>query len=331
MSWQDRDYARVGGHVAGGARGGMGGMYRPASFWGGGLWGGSMVKKLIAANVILYFLSHSTGWGPPLLNGGVMVSQLVFGGQVWRLVTSQYLHADFMHILFNMMGLYFLGSSLERVWGNRKFFAIYTVAGLCGNLLLMVAGFVPWPGTGRPIIDPATPALGASGCVLGLLGAAAVMFPRAEILIYFILPVRIRTAALVFGGLYLFNIVQRGGNFGGDICHLAGMLFGAWWAWKGDRWWATRRGAHGRVGAAATGWSAPPRPNPQRGYRGTGTGKWAAKMATRQVDHQAVDRILKKVYDGGVQSLTPAERKTLIEATERQRQAEAKADRTERL
>ena len=308
-------------------------MYRPTSFWGGGLWGGSIVKKLIVANVILYILCYSTifGGGTSLLGGAVMVTRLVLHGQVWRLVTSQYLHGDTTHLLFNMIGLYFLGSALERVWGNKKFFLIYTIAGVCGNLLLMVASYVPWPGTGNTLVNPGTPALGASGSVLGLLGAAAVLFPHAQILLFFVIPMRIRTAAIAFTALYVVNILTRGGNYGGDICHLAGMLFGAWWAWKGDLWWATRRGARGRVRGATAGWTARPRPKPRRGSKGGGTGAWAAKMATRQVDHQAVDRILKKVYDGGVQSLTPAERKTLLEATERQRKADARADRAERL
>lgn len=326
MSWQDRDYARVGGHVPGGVRSGMGGMYRPTSFWGGGLWGGSIVKKLLVANVALYFLCYFTeSFGQNILATFVFFTPAIQHGQIWRLLTAQYLHdVQLTHLLFNMLGLYFLGSALERAWGNKKFLAIYTIAGLCGFVLLLIA-------SSAGLSDPHIPALGASGCVLGLLGAAAVMMPHATVYVYFLFPVKIRTCAVIFGVWWVYNILGKGENYGGDICHLAGMLFGAWWAWKGDLWWATRRGAHGRVRGATAGWISRLRPNPRRGGKRAGTGAWEAKMATRQVDHQAVDRILKKVYDGGVQSLTPAERKTLIEATERQRQAEAQADRAERL
>ncbi len=325
MSWQDRDYAQVDPHSRGGARGGMGGVYRPASFWGGGIWGGSIVKKLMVANVVLYLLCYSTGFGQTILESFVFHTPSITHGQVWRLVTSQYLHAQQLnHILFNMLGLYFLGSALERVWGNKKFFAIYTIAGLCGNVLLLIASLANWS-------NPEIPALGASGCVLGLLGAAAVMMPHAKVYVYFLFPVKIRTCALVFGLWWIYNIVGKGENYGGDICHLAGMAFGGWWAWKGDLWWATRRGSRGRSGGAMGGRAAHLRPKPRQGGKGAGTGAWAAKMASRQVDHHAIDRILKKVYDGGVQSLTPAERKTLIEATERQRQTETQADRAERL
>lgn len=303
----------------------MGGVYRPTSFWGGGLWGGSIVKKLIVVNVVLYFVCYNTSFGQNILTTLVFFTPAIQHGQIWRLVTAQYLHdIHLTHLLFNMLGLYFLGSALERAWGNKKFFAIYTIAGLCGNVLLLIASLAEWT-------DPTIPALGASGCVLGLLGAAAVMMPRATVYVYFLFPVKIRTCAVIFTILYFYNILRKGENYGGDICHMAGMLFGAWWAWKGDLWWATRRGTHGRLGGAAAGSAAGLRPKSPRGGQRAGKGAWAARVAKSQVDSQVVDRILKKVYEGGVQSLTPAERKTLIEATERQRQAEARADSANRL
>ena len=330
MGWQERDYAREAG-------GGTGSDY---GSWRGGAPGGRIVRNLIIANVVVYVLCYviitpltpilcgsaptgravMTDQGPRLVvdhHPGYcdMVTTKVLHGQVWRLFTSQYLHANQTHIIFNMIGLYFLGQALERVWSARKFFAIYTLSGLCGNLLLMLAGIVGW-------INPNMPAVGASGCILGLLGAAAVLFPHAEVYIYMLFPIKIRTAAILFAVMYAFNIYRQGDNYGGDLCHMAGLAFGAWWAWRGDRWWETRR-----LGTV-TQTIPPPRAEV---WSGVGQGPWRQKVESRVADEETVDRILTKVREGGIATLSEQEKRTLLDATARLRAADARAGRVDRL
>jgi len=315
MGWQDRDYAQESYAGYGGGR--------P---WSRGRSALSLVTALIVVNVGVFLLSAMGGPDSPvqrtIYQWGVMSTPLVLGGQVWRLITSQYLHASTTHLLFNMLGLYFFGQPLERMWGRKKLFVIYTLSGLAGNLCLMAIGLIGW-------IDPRLPALGASGCVLGLLGLCAVLFPHAEVLVYFLFPVRIRTAAIVLALGYAYNIWRQGSNYGGDACHLAGLAFGVWyakrgelwWQVQGSRWWATLfRGAGGR--RRTSGASRP---------RAVAPGAWEQRMDRRKEDAELVDRLLAKVYEGGLHSLTPQERQALIAATERQRQAEAQAGRTDRL
>ena len=313
MGWQDRDYAR--NEPRGHAR-------RPSGSWIGGSRPRSIVTTLIVVNVVVFVLQVMTtapGHSPVYSTVGrlgAMTTDLVLRGEVWRLFTAQYLHANGNHILFNMIGLYFLGKALERIWSPKKFLVIYTLAGLAGNLsylLLSLGGWFGWISTKVPLV-------GASGCILGLLGVVAVLFPRAEVYVYFLFPVKIRTAAVVFGGLYALNIWQRGSNAGGDAAHLAGLAFGVWWAAMGDRWWAARgsrvlAGLTGKVGAA-------PKPGP---------GAWHRNMDQRKADAELIDKLLAKVYEGGLHSLTPAERKALTEATDRQRRQEQQAGRTDRL
>ena len=315
MSWYDRDYAR---------RESTGGFFRGCT---AGLWGGSIVKRLMVVNVVVYVLCYViqtplspllTGQPRPSRVGIVyqpglceMITTEVLHGQIWRVVTSQYLHSPRMeHILFNMMGLYFLGKGLEQIWGNRKFFMIYTLSGICGNLLLMAAGLAGW-------ISSDVPAVGASGCILGLLGAAAVRFPRAEIYVYMVFPIRIRTAAALFAIMYTWNVYRQGSNYGGDLCHLAGLAFGVWYARWGETWWA-RSGPRLRSTSRFAGRfrRAIPDADPTE----------PSTQATR-VDAKEVDRILRKVYEGGILSLTPREKQTLREATERQCQDELRARR----
>ena len=300
MGWQERQYARGDKYAA------------PRSSYGRR--GYSIVTILLIVNVVLYMLC-SMGRGTP---GGSMIDEIgvmhigsVLHGQVWRLITSQYLHAGMMHLLFNMIALHFLGRPLEQAWSPKKFFTIYTLSGLAGNLLYVVLGLL-WLGTGGF-------ALGASGCVLGLLGAAAVMFPQATIYIHFLFPVPIRSAAALFMGLYVLNIFVRGANAGGDAAHLAGLLFGGAWAWRGDRWWARLMS------------SKPRGPRPASSSPGINPGAWKRKMdALRDLDRE-VDRVLSKVKEHGIHSLTAKERKILQKASESERQREGALGRTDRL
>ncbi len=305
MGWQDRDYAAgpSRGRPAWGGRGGG------SPFGGTGvLGGGSIVTKLIAINVVVFVLCSLGGGQRGVSASGLfefmaLHTPYVTHGEVWRLFTAQFLHWSFSHILMNMIGLHFLGRPLERDWGPKRFLWVYMIAGTLGNLFyvaLTLFGWLPLEGV----------AAGASGCVLGLLGAAAVQYPRAQVLVYFLFPVKIRTAALVFGGWYVLNLFTKGNNAGGDACHLAGMLFGAWYAWRGEAWWA-RSGFSIRLPKFAS---------------GTTTRKpvgFQEQVQTRRVDAIEVDRILKKVYDGGVHSLSDVEKRTLQEATDRQKRSGA--------
>lgn len=120
-----------------------------------------------------------------------------------------------------------------------------------------------------------------------------------------IFPVPIRTAALILVVLYSFNLWNKGGNAGGDACHLAGLAFGIAWGYRGHLW--TRRWDH---------W----RDNLKRGA-------WKAKRHDMQATEDDVDRILDKVRREGIGSLTRQEKRKLETATKTQREA----DRRHRL
>ena len=80
-------------------------------------------------------------------------------GQAWRLVSSVFLHSGFVHLAFNMLSLYFLGSFVEVAFGRGRFLALYLLSGLSGGIAYLYFG------------GYATPAVGASGAIFGLLGA----------------------------------------------------------------------------------------------------------------------------------------------------------------
>ncbi len=301
MGWQDRDYASTPPR-------------RPT--WGGGRvpsFGGgqSIVTKIIIANVIVFAVPRLfVSLFEPIYAYGQMEAGAVMHGQIWRLFTAQYLHAGTGHIFVNMLGLHFLGRTLERLWSPRKFFTIYTLCGLAGNIFFTILG-------ARGIIHPMAPAVGASGCIYGLLGVVAVMFPHATVYVYFLFPLKIRTAAYIFGGIALYTIMERGNNFGGEACHLAGLVLGVWWAMKGEAWWARAE------------WRLPSFLNRPRSKKRASS--YQQKVQQRRDDVGLVDDLLRKVYDGGIHSLSESEKRKLQEASQRQRERDDGRGRVDRL
>ena len=318
MSWQDRDYASEYG--SGGAR------YAGSYYRGSGMAVRDIVTTIIIANAIVYFLTFYTrNLGATIANWGVMQADAVLHGQVWRLFTATYMHANFMHIFFNMLMLYFFGPLLEHRWGSKQFFIVYSLGGIFGNIVLTFAGLVGF-------ISPEIPGLGASGSVLTVLGAAAVLFPNTEVLVYFLFPLRLRTIVIVYGLYYVWNIVSKGANYGGDICHVGGLLVGIWWARSGGFAWAGGTGARDpsvsvrrKVKTFLTDWGG------GSSSAKSGAGSFQRRVEQRAADATTVDQILAKVYEKGIHSLTPEEKRALTEASERLRAEEARMGRTDRL
>jgi membrane associated rhomboid family serine protease len=274
MGLYDRDYTKH--------------NYRP-SYHGGG--GGHMpmitpaVKALLIINAAFFVFDAISG------NMLTKIFALANGGayvwQIWRLIGYQFLHADVMHILLNMLGLFFLGNTLERFWGTKKFVIFYLSCGVAGGLFFFLF-------TALNFIGPAI-LVGASGSVLGLLAACAILFPNFVIFLYFF-PVPIRIAAMILPLLYLLTILTGGPNSGGEAAHLGGMAAGAiyvlWPKYK------SHVGFGGKRPVDFTSHFTQP------------------KSGREKVDVMEVDRILKKVHDHGLHSLTETEKRTLRRATE---------------
>jgi len=288
MSWHDRSYANE--PTAGYRRAGLGAV--------------SVAGTLIGVNAFIAFLtlsgSRSGHWLEWL---GVMQAEAVLHGQIWRLFTATYLHASLQHVFFNMLGLYFLGPPLEQVWGRRQFFLVYTTGGIVGNVLLTLAGAFGF-------INPLVVGLGASGSILTLLGAAAVLFPDARVYVYFLLPLRIRTVAILYSVWYVFNVLQRGANYGGDLCHIAGLIVGITWAYSGRLVFTGRHGTRSHLSSPA---GRLPGPAGDRVWLESSPGPRAA------AENAVFDRILGKMHDCGVYSLTEEEREFLRYVSEQRR------------
>ena len=205
--------------------------------------------------------------------------------QIWRYVTYQFLHGDIMHILFNMLGLFFLGPTLERHWGGKKFLAFYIGCGVAGGLCYPILVHIGLINSFRPLV-------GASGAILGMLAACAIMFPHFIVFILFF-PVPIRVAAIICIFLATAIILSRGANAGGEAAHLGGMAAGAVYVFS--QAWRAKMKLKMR------------------------SGKWEKKVSQQRELRMELDRILQKVHDFGIQSLTRREKSILKKATEAER------------
>ena len=141
--------------------------------------------------------------------------------QPWSIFTYMFVHVDFFHILFNMLGLYWFGQIVQDLIGKPKIFPIYLLGGISGGLMYVLAYNV------FPIFAGSVSAsicIGASASVMAMVLAAATLAPNYELGLLFFGPVKIKWIALAYLVLDLINVQH--GNAGGHIAHLGGALFG---------------------------------------------------------------------------------------------------------
>jgi len=144
-------------------------------------------------------------------------------------------HAGWFHLFANMVTFYFFGTTLEKNIGGRKLLQFYIGAGLLASLGYILFSNLLYMIHGAQIggLGTLSPAVGASGAVVAAVGAIAVLYPDAEVLLYFVIPMKIRSAVGLFGGIELFNLAAKLGGItlpviGGfaSSAHLAGLAVG---------------------------------------------------------------------------------------------------------
>jgi membrane associated rhomboid family serine protease len=186
-----------------------------------------------------------------------------------------------------MLILFFFGPMLERLWGSRKFLTFYLVCGATGGLLYPLLVLVGWLDIGVLV--------GASGSILGMLAAGAILFPNLIVYVWGIVPVRLVILAAILLGISIITLLRpdQFENAGGEAAHLAGMVAGA-------------------VYVLSQPWRA-------KFKLKTRSGRWERKMAAQRNLQFELDRVLQKVHDSGIHSLTSKEKKILKQATEAER------------
>lgn len=200
-----------------------------------------------------------------------MQGVLVFGDfQIWRLFTGALLHADIMHLAFNMLGVFFFASLVEKHLGTRRFILLILATLLLGNLV-------------HGLIWPYSPVIGFSGASIAILIAFATIAPTATIILY-IFPVPAWFVAVLVVTVDLAGALQPGGQIA-NLVHLVGAACG---------FLAVRRPGLLDVGIRL----------------GTRVNDWREERQERHVqrDEAYLDQLLEKVSRQGLTSLSNSER-----------------------
>lgn len=241
------------------------------------------VLRLLVANVAVFFLIPV---GSPLWFRLMLIPQAI-QVQPWGVLTYMFLHGGGGHLFFNMIGLFFFGPRLEALLGGRDFLRLYFFSGLGGALLSFLFAFN-------------SSVVGASGAVFGILLAFAMFFPRERIYIWGVLPVEARFLAIFLAITSIFSGFTGFQSGTAHFAHLGGFV-GGWLFLR----WRRRRRTPRRVEAP----NSQHRPAP-------GSGDWEARKAwetivledLHELNRGEVEKLLAKVHDSGVRSLTPDER-----------------------
>lgn len=256
------------------------------------------VKRLLIANGVIFLVTLAVPALVPYL--ALPPFRLLY--QPWSVVTYMFVHADFFHLLFNMLALFFFGPPLEERWGGHEFLKFYLIAGLGGAALSM--------------LFPHSLVLGASGAVYGVMVGFAYFWPENPIYIWGIFPIKAKWLVAFLVGISLFYSVGGAQSGVAHLAHLGGAAaaFGYLKSpWAPPAWGAVRRPRRpGRWRLLSSGRrkdSTPVEPVTPVKTR-------SEKREERRVLDD-VDRILDKISVSGLSSLTEEERRRLDDASRR--------------
>jgi membrane associated rhomboid family serine protease len=230
-------------------------------------------------------------------------------GFVWQLLTYQFLHGGWLHLLLNCWAIFVFGREVETMLGRKSFLTLYFASGIIGGLVQALAGVFLGGRFAAPVV-------GASAGAFGLVAAFATLYPERPLmlLLFFVIPLSMRAKFLllfsaIVAGVGLFAAADNVAH----AAHLGGMLTGIVFVRYAVHWhWPQFRRT----------WAQPPRRLVTVPPRTSAS--WAQHRASADEDlppeeflAKEVDPILDKISAHGIQSLTARERRILETAREK--------------
>ena len=227
------------------------------------------------------------------------------------------MHAGILHILFNMLWLYWFGSLFLYFFSAKHLRGLYVLGGICGGLLYMVAYNV-FPLFSSQVAGATL--VGASASVLAIVAATAYREPNYRVQLFLFGAIRLKYLALVVIGIDVLSITSS--NAGGHIAHLGGALAGLWFAASLSKgtdltsWINWILDGFTSLFQKKT-WKRKPKMKVHYGNSATGREKDYDYNAQKKAQSDEVDSILEKLKKSGYDSLTTEEKKSLFDASKR--------------
>lgn len=236
-----------------------------------------VVRFVLTITIAAFFLQQTL---PAIAELFVFVPRLTLL-RPWSILTYMLLHGSFMHILFNMIGLFFFGPRVEARIGSRPFTILYLLSGASGALLSFV-------------FAPMSPIIGASAGVFGVMLAFAYFWPHEPIYLWAVFPVPARVLVIITTVLTLWSGFSGAGGNIAHFAHLGGYV-GAFVYLK----WLDRKRTEFKRRVEA----APPDTRERlAAYRSVDLAR------VHEVNRDEVNRILDKINAKGISALTEKER-----------------------
>jgi membrane associated rhomboid family serine protease len=281
--------------------------------------GGSTLVRIIYINLaiwiianiveIFFFLSNAhDSYMKFLLLLALPADLSSLASKPWTLLTYMFLHKNFLHILFNMLWLFWFGKIFLQYLDEKKLVGIYLLGGLSGGILY-IATYNVFPVFAAQLAE--SHAMGASAAVLAIVIATAVYRPDFQLYLMFVGPVKIIYIALV--GFIVTSLFDFSINTGGKIAHIGGALFGYLYIWRYKKGKDLTKGLNSFLS-----WLLglfKPRPKIKVSHRRSETDMDYNK---RKKEEQAeIDRILDKIARAGYDSLNSKEKELLFKQSKK--------------
>lgn len=238
--------------------------------------------------------------------------------QPWSIITYMFMHSGFMHILFNMLWLYWFGSLFLSFFSSRHLRGVYVFGGILGGIFYM-ASYNLFPYF-HPMLAQST-MVGASASVLAIVAATAYREPNYPIRLLLFGTIRLKYLALA---VILIDLMQAtSSNAGGHIAHLGGALAGLWFAASLKKGTDLTAWINKLIDAVRSlfdkkTWQRKPKMKVHYN-NGNERQKEYDYNARKKVQSDEIDRILDKLKKSGYENLTTEEKKSLFDASSNKR------------
>lgn len=279
-------------------------MLRSTNFRIGGFFT-PVVKKLMIINGAVFLLQQIMGYIAPGFiehTFGLNHQGLVFEFKLWQVFTYMFLHGGWMHIIFNLLGLWMFAGELELLWGGRQFLRYYLITGTGAGIFIALMNYFIASTYGENALMPYHPTtIGASGAIYGILLAYGLIWPNREVLLYFIVPVKMKYLLLFYGLFEFFGTISM--NTAGNVSHighLGGLFTGFIYIYM--------QGKQKKSGASS--------PARKKGFISEFFKKYRLKRKKRDIEERIrakmiIDNLLEKIAKSGMSSLSEYEKKQL--------------------